>query len=201
MGWVKYSIIPTMKAIIPFKKKDTKSRLSPLLSRSEREMLAERMLEDVIHALDSSVVRKYEVLTEGTLDDAINGAIRDVHTPILIVMPDLPLIQPRHINEVVVGSSADVVIAPGRGGGTNLLFLREPHIFKVQYHNISFLRHVQIARDGGMSVDIYDSFFVSTDMDVPEDLVELLIHGNGAAAQYLCEIGVTISTISDMAML
>ncbi|MCD5409633.1 MAG: 2-phospho-L-lactate guanylyltransferase [Methanocellales archaeon] len=186
-----------MKAIIPFKKKDTKSRLSPLLSQSEREMLAERMLEDVIHAIDSSVVRKYEVLTEGTLDDAINGAIRDVQTPILIVMPDLPLIQSRHINEVV-GSSADVVIAPGRGGGTNLLFLREPHTFKVQYHNTSFLRHVQIARDRGMSVDIYDSFFVSTDMDVPEDLVELLIHGNGAAAQYLCEIDVTISTILDM---
>ncbi|ATZ61086.2 MAG: 2-phospho-L-lactate guanylyltransferase [Methanosarcinales archaeon Met12] len=184
-----------MKAIIPFKMENAKSRLSPLLSALERKEFAERMLEDVIHALDNSVVRKYEVLTGGTLDDAINGAIRDVQTPILIVMPDLPLIQPRHINEVV-GSSADVVIAPGRGGGTNLLFLREPHLFKVQYHNTSFLRHVQIAQDRGMSVDIYDSFFVSTDMDVPEDLVELLIHGTGAAARYLCEIDVTISTIS-----
>lgn len=189
-----------MKAIIPFKKKNAKSRLSPLLSQSEREMLAEHMLEDVINALDNSVVKRYEVLTEGTLNDAINGAIRDAQTPILIVMPDLPLIRPRHINEIV-SSSADVVIAPGRGGGTNLLFLRKPHMFKVQYHNASFLRHVQIAQDGGMSVNIYDSFFVSTDMDEPGDLVELLIHGDGTAARYLHEIGVARSTTSGRVVL
>jgi len=180
-----------MKAIIPFKKKNAKSRLSPLLSQSERVMFAERMLEDVIRALKDSVVDKYEVLTEGALNEAINGAIRRIQEPTLIIMPDLPLIQPRHINEIV-GADADVVIAPGRGGGTNALFLQEPHRFKVDFHHASFLNHLGIARDAGMSVYIYDSFFVSTDMDEPEDLVELLIHGKGAAALYLREIGMTL---------
>ncbi len=184
-----------MKAIIPFKKKNAKSRLSPLLSQSEREMLAECMLEDVIRALKGSVVDKYEVLTEGSLNEAINGAIHRTQEPMLVIMPDLPLIQPRHINEIV-SANADVVIAPGKGGGTNALFLREPRRFKVDYCQASFLNHLGIARDAGMSVYIYDSFFVSTDMDEPEDLVELLIHGKGAAALYLREIGVALSTTS-----
>jgi len=184
-----------MKAIIPFKKKNAKSRLSPLLSRSEREMLAERMLEDVIGALEGSVVEGHEVLTEGSLNEAINGAIHGTKEPVLVIMPDLPLIQPRHVNEMV-SANADVVIAPGRGGGTNALFLQEPQRFGVDYSKSSFLNHLRIARDANMSVCIYDSFFVSTDMDEPGDLVELLIHGKGAAALYLHEIGVVLSTTS-----
>lgn len=184
-----------MKAIIPFKKKNAKSRLSPLLSQSEREALAERMLEDVIRALKGSVIDKYEVLTKGSLNEAINGAIHRIQEPTLVIMPDLPLIQPRHINEIV-GADVDVVIAPGKGGGTNALFLQEPHRFKVDFHHASFLNHLGMIRDAGMSVYIYDSFFVSTDMDEPEDLVELLVHGKGAAALYLREIGVVLSTTS-----
>jgi len=180
-----------MKAIIPFKKKNAKSRLSPLLSQSERARFAECMLEDVIRALKDSVVDEYEVLTDGSLNEAINGAIRRIQEPTLVIMPDLPLIQPRHINEIV-GADAEVVIAPGKGGGTNALFLREPSRFRVDYCQASFLNHLGIARDAGMPVYIYDSFFVSTDMDEPEDLVELLIHGKGAAALYLREIGVTL---------
>ena len=34
-------------------------------------------------------------------------------------------------------------------------------------------------------MEIYDSFLAGTDIDEPEDLVELLIHGNGAAKDYI----------------
>lgn len=154
-------------------------------------MLAECMLEDVIDALKGSIVDEHDVLTEGSLNEAINGAIHGTQEPVLVIMPDLPLIQPRHINEIV-SANADVVIAPGKGGGTNALFLREPRRFRVDFRQASFLNHLGIALDAGMSVYIYDSFFVSTDMDEPEDLVELLIHGKGAATLYLRDLGMTL---------
>jgi len=72
-------------------------------------------------------------------------------------------------------SSADVVIAPGRAGGTNVLRVSRPERFEVRYHNLSFLTHEQLARERGLSVEVYDSFYTSVDIDEPQDLVELLI--------------------------
>ncbi|MFQ6120327.1 MAG: 2-phospho-L-lactate guanylyltransferase, partial [Methanosarcinales archaeon] len=210
-----------MKAVIPFKKENAKSRLSPCLSRSERETFALYMLKDVIgqindliaecrmqnadpkssrhlnpqsiDAIDvlttsiqaSSFVEKINsriklnvILSEDSLNGALNEYLSKVKEPVLIVMADLPLINKKHISEII-NSSADIVIAPGKGGGTNILFIKDPSKFQVDYYGASFLDHLKIANKYGHKVEIYDSFLVSNDIDEPSDLIELLIHGNG----------------------
>jgi 2-phospho-L-lactate guanylyltransferase len=58
---------------------------------------------------------------------------------------------------------------------------------------MSFLKHVKIAGDAGLSYDVVDSFRLHTDIDEKEDLVELLIHGTGRSRAYLEELGFVLS--------
>ena len=64
---------------------------------------------------------------------------------------------------------------------------RNPSSYRVRYYGSSFLTHCSIAAKAGQNVEIYDSFLAGTDIDEPEDLVELLIHGNGAAKDYISQ--------------
>ncbi|MDY6966140.1 MAG: 2-phospho-L-lactate guanylyltransferase [Halobacteriota archaeon] len=196
-----------MMTIVPFKGTDAKSRLSPLLSESERGAFARCMLRDVLGVLEDSDAKEVVVLTktleagledlnlfinEKDLNEAINEILFRMNEPLLIVMPDLPLIEKRHINEIL-DREEDVVIAPGRRGGTNIVFLKRPKEFVVDYHGASFLDHIIIAKERKLSVSVYDSFFISSDIDEVDDLMELLIHGDGSSARYLREINIKIS--------
>ncbi|MHC1592492.1 MAG: 2-phospho-L-lactate guanylyltransferase [Methermicoccaceae archaeon] len=199
-----------MRALVPFKADDAKSRLSGVLSRTERDELARLMLKEVLVTLLRSDVGVVEVASTSMsfeppvenvgwiyapspLDELVNGYLEKVaeHIPeeqVMVVMADLPLISMRNIQQIV-SSSADVVIAPGRGGGTNILKVAKPDVFEVRYYELSFLTHLKRAEQRGLSVEIYDSFYTSVDIDEPTDLVELLIHGSGAVKSYLEEIG------------
>ena len=202
-----------MKAIVPFKKEGAKSRLSRLLTRAEREELALRMLNDVLVALSRSEVDEVEILTTGDADElmeeqelkkavtevrsdsrglneALNAAIAEQEQPVLILMADIPLVTPESINKMIERTE-DVVVAPGRKGGTNALLLRKPSLFSVSYYGISCIEHLNIARMCNLTCGIHDSFFMSIDIDEVDDLTELLIHGLGSySALYLDEIGV-----------
>jgi len=200
-----------LKAIVPFKKEGAKSRLSRLLTRIEREELALRMLNDVLVALSRSAVDEVEILTTGStgelmaelektvtevrsdsrgLNAALNAAIAQQEQPVLILMADIPLVTPESINKMIERTE-DVVVAPGRKGGTNALFLRRPFLFSVSYYGISCIEHLNRARRSNLTYAIHDSFFMSVDIDEVEDLTELLIHGLGSySALYLDEIGV-----------
>lgn len=125
------------------------------------------------------------------LNEVLNEEIKDEKEPVLIIMADVPLATPESINEIV-GHEEDVVIAPGREGGTNALFLRKPYKFAVSYYGISCLKHIETAKRRDLSYAIHDSFFISTDIDEVDDLIELLIHGRGFSAEYLRGIGVSI---------
>jgi 2-phospho-L-lactate guanylyltransferase len=57
----------------------------------------------------------------------------------------------------------------------------------VDYYGVSFLKHLEIAK--GLSVEVFDSFNLSTDIDEVSDLAELLIHGKGHSRSYLEKIG------------
>ena len=58
---------------------------------------------------------------------------------------------------------------------------------------MSFSKHMKIAADAGLSVDVIDSFRLHTDIDEPDDLVELLIHGTGKSRALLEELGFILS--------
>ncbi len=123
------------------------------------------------------------------LNEVLNEVIKEEKSPLLIIMADIPLATPESINEIIEHKD-DVVIAPGRKGGTNALFLRIPDEFAVSYYGISCLEHVETAKRMNLSHAVLDSFFISVDIDEVDDLMELLIHGKGFSAEYLRRIGV-----------
>ncbi|AKB28274.1 2-phospho-L-lactate guanylyltransferase [Methanosarcina siciliae C2J] len=190
-----------MRAVIPYKKAGAKSRLSPVLSLEEREEFVELMLNQVIDSLRNAEIEKIDVLSpsvygledmtkarvlldEDDLNEALNRYLAGSKEPVLIVMADLPLLSPAHIKGIC-STEKDVCIVPGKGGGTNALFIKNPSRYRVKYYGSSFLTHCSIATDTGQDFEIYDSFLAGTDIDEPEDLVELLIHGNGSAKEYI----------------
>jgi 2-phospho-L-lactate guanylyltransferase len=198
-----------MRAVIPFKKSNAKSRLQALLSEKEREDLAMAMLADVVGTLAGSdcfdvidilstsfiyVEDTNIVLTELGLNEALNEYLskmssHNLNEPVLIIMADIPLVSKKNIKDIV-SSQADIVIAPGRMGGTNAVFIRNPLSFHVDYYGASFLKHLEIAKN--LYVEVFDSFNLSTDIDEVSDLAEVLIHGKGHSKVYLEKISIRI---------
>lgn len=190
-----------MRAVIPYKKAGAKSRLSPVLSLQEREEFVELMLNQVIDSLKEAGIEKVDILSpsfygletmtkarilldERDLNEALNRYLEEAEEPVLIVMADLPLLSPDHI-KAITSTKKDICIVPGKGGGTNVLFIKNPSGYRVKYYGSSFLTHCSIAENTGQNFEIYDSFLAGTDIDEPEDLVELLIHGKGIARDYI----------------
>jgi 2-phospho-L-lactate guanylyltransferase len=192
-----------MKVVIPYKKSSAKSRLSSVLTPEEREEFVEIMLNHVIDSVREAGIENIEILSpsmyglenmtkarvlldKSDLNEALNRYLGQAEEPALIAMADLPLLSPDHI-KAIISTKEDVCIVPGRGGGTNILFVKNPSCYRVKYYGSSFLTHCSIATESGHNIEIYDSFFVGTDIDEPEDLVELLIHGKGYAKKYISQ--------------
>ena len=210
-----------MRVVVPFGAERPKTRLSSVLDADERRAFARVMLRDVLDALastghDPTVVATAPVdcdapvevddrpLTEavndrlpgGAGDAAGNGddaaaAGDDRPDPVAVVMADLALATPAAL-ERLFAPDADVVLAPGRGGGTNALVVRHSG-FRVDYHGASIRDHRAIARDVGASTATVDSFRLATDVDEPGDLVEVLLHADGRAAAWLREAGFAVT--------
>ncbi len=176
-----------------------------MLSQEEREAFARAMLEDVIHAAKdancSPVIVGTELfdsediqvtVSDADLNQTLNSLLPQSVGAILIVMADLPLANAQAIQRVI-STKDDMAMVPGRGGGTNVIFIREPQRFHVDYYGMSFLKHQKIAQEAGLSCEVIDSFRLHTDIDEKEDLVELLIHGTGKSRAYLEELGFVLS--------
>jgi 2-phospho-L-lactate/phosphoenolpyruvate guanylyltransferase len=192
-------------ALIPFKPKNPKTRLSPVLSEDEREKFAQAMLEDVLKALaevccmpvivgtelfDSEVVQI--TVKDADLNATLNEILPSTMRDLMIIMADLPLADEASLKRLIT-TEKDMAIVPGRGGGTNVIYLKEPSKFRADYYGASFKKHLKIAQDANLSVEIIDSFRLHTDIDEEDDLVELLIHGSGKSRAYLEELGFTLS--------
>ena len=192
-----------MRALIPYKKENAKSRLSPILTRMEREQFVELMLMDVVCSLQEAGLNDIDILTTSEygslaglnvnfvidpndLNESINKYLEKIDQPVLIIMADLPLTRPEQVKSII-SSKEDVVIVPGKGGGTNVLFVKNPSKFHVRYYGMSFCNHCAIAKGMQQSLRIYDSFLLSTDIDEPHDIVEILLHGHGFSLEYAQE--------------
>jgi 2-phospho-L-lactate/phosphoenolpyruvate guanylyltransferase len=193
-------------AVIPFRPVDPKTRLAGLLSQAEREAFARAMLADVVGAvrgagLDPLLLSTHPYDCPGVevrvapvgLSDALNALLPTLEGPALIIMADLPLATPDAVRRLV-GTAADVAIAPGRGGGTNAIHIRDTARFHVDYYECSVRKHLAIAAEAGLSVEVFDSFRLYLDLDEEEDLVDLLIHGDGQARACLESLGIALAT-------
>jgi len=187
-----------VKTYVPFSPDDPKTRLDSVLDPDERVEFVYACLEDVVDSIEEAggeaVVLSTEpidrfavetVVRDEPLTPAVNAVLRDETPPVAVVVADLPLVTPAVLRRLYA-PGAGFVVAPGRGGGTNAFVTRDTG-FRVDYHGTSFADHVERARDLGASVRVIDSFRLSTDADEPEDLVEVLLHGEGAAAEFVSE--------------
>lgn len=155
------------------------------------------------------------------LTEAVNGVLtrREPTTedPLAVVVADLALVTPAALGRLfepaarpgatarpkpeqtaskepsdqASDSPPDVIIAPGRGGGTNALVVRHP-AFRVDYHGASYLDHQRAAADIGATVRTVDSHRLATDIDERDDLAEVLLHSEGAATRWLETAGFTL---------
>ncbi|WP_380679624.1 2-phospho-L-lactate guanylyltransferase [Salinigranum sp. GCM10025319] len=214
-----------MRVVVPFDATDPKTRLDPVLDATERRAFSERMLRDVVSAVDAAGGRP-EVITTAPLgsesefefesesesesesefdferdreadrpvevrvddrplstvvNDTIDAVSEDEE--LAVVVADLALATPTALSRLFE-TEGEVVVAPGRGAGTNALVVRTPE-FRVDYHGTSFLDHLGIARSLGIEPTVVDSFRLATDVDEPADLVEVLVHGEGHAHEWL----------------
>ncbi len=195
----------SIEAVVPFKPVNPKSRLSSVLSKVERELFAEAMLSDVVLSLKGAGCNPYILSTvplhcthaevkvsSGELNPVLNSLIAGSSGPLLIIMADLPLVTPDVVRRII-STPSDMALGPGRGGGTNAIFIRDRIRFHVDYYGASFLKHRGIAEQAGLTCEIVDSFRLHTDIDEKEDLVELLIHGHGRAVDFLKRCGFSLS--------
>ena len=193
-----------MHVVVPFAADAPKTRLASVLESDERLAFARAMLADVLEAVceagheptvlstttldvDSPVV-----VDDRPLDDAVNAALASTEGPVAVVMADLALATPDAL-ERLFAAGGDVVLVPGRGGGTNAVVARHPD-FRVDYHGASYRDHRRIARDVGAALETVDSFRLSTDVDEPDDLVEVLLHGGERSRAFLERAGFRLET-------
>ena len=197
-----------MHCFVPFAVDTPKSRLDPVFSLAERQSFATAMLVDVLDALTTAGYaptvlstapiaaehvpdRAAVTVDDRTLTTAVNARLA-TGTPSLVLMADLPLVRASDVRNLA-DSNADITIAPGLGGGTNALVVREPR-FRTDYHGASYLDHRRTAAELDASVDTIDSRRLATDIDEPSDLAEVLIHGDGAARDWLVDAGFELDT-------
>lgn len=191
-----------MRVVVPFAAENPKTRLGELLSSAERREFARAMCRDVLSALDETdhdvcvlSTAPLDVDVATTVDDrplsaAVNAMLED-ETPTAVVMADLPLVTPTVLSGLF-DTPGEVVLAPGRGGGTNAIVSRHPD-FRVDYHGVSFCDHFRAGRALDAHVETVDSFRLATDIDDPADLAEVLIHGDGAAREWLVAAGIELA--------
>jgi 2-phospho-L-lactate/phosphoenolpyruvate guanylyltransferase len=190
-------------AIIPVSRfTHAKTRLSPTLTPLERENLLKAMLKDVIGVLKQKIdkiivissdedVLKYvedmdvvSLVEKGKTD--LNGALMQAvnwcseHSDQVFIVPsDVPLIRVEHVENILkMGETADLVIAPAKGGGTNAL-LCPVNGMEMKFGDCSFFEHIKEAESKNWPHAVYDSFYMSMDVNTAEDLGEIMLHGIG----------------------
>lgn len=196
-----------MHVVVPYRVSDPKTRLAPVCSRAERETLSRAMLADVLAAVvatghDPTVLatEPFDPPGETTgsvsievddrpLSPAVNAVLADRvgRDPVAVVMADLALATPDALSRLFE-ADGDVVFAPGRGGGTNAFVSRHPD-FRTDYHGASYRDHRRVCERIGATPRVVDSYRLGTDVDAPDDLVEVLLHAPeaGRTRQFLAE--------------
>jgi 2-phospho-L-lactate guanylyltransferase len=188
-------------ALIPVNKLDeAKTRLSGMLSAEEREELVLNMLQDVLSALEgieTVVVSPTDIRDSIDYDfhfifeekkEGLNAAVKKAAQyaiekgaeATLFVPADTPLLTQTHVKEIIeLGEKHSLIISPSSRGGTGILYRRPPSLIDCRFTSTSFSDHEKEARKRGVEMHIYDSFAISLDIDVPEDILEFLLHGKG----------------------
>lgn len=191
-------------AFVPFKCfTRAKRRLRSAYSDAAVEEISRAMLLDVLAALGAAAgLERVVVLTDDEsvadvaaeagaevrlrepdpgLNPAIEGASAEAESQgfdaALVVLGDLPLLQPADVESVLrEGASHAIVIVPSSDGGTALLYRRPPGVISARFGESSAKAHEHEATRRGLEPRIMTSldWRVRIDLDTPEDAEQLL---------------------------
>jgi 2-phospho-L-lactate guanylyltransferase len=175
-----------------------KTRLGTVLADAERMRVAGAMFSDVLRAL--SAARGLDAVVVVTADDhlatsarrvgavlvdegaprGLNGAvglgteaaIRLGATSVLVVLSDVPLIEPTDVDELVTRApNPGVLVVPSKEGtGTNAMLRCPPTVFPPCFGGRSLERHVAAAERSRLPCEIVRNARIEFDLDTPEDL-------------------------------
>jgi len=215
----------TTFVIIPVKRLDNaKSRLSPLLTDSERKQFCIKMLEDVLRTVKSTksinqtvvvsndpevfhVAKNFEAAYLRERNAGLNEAVSEAvdwcvgrgATSVLVLPADIPLVTPKDLNEMLaLRERASMVVSPSRSGkGTNALLLTPPNASSTFYGPRSFQRHLKEASKRRISFRRFRSKRIALDIDTVEDLTDFLSTNakETSAYKFLDKIGIPIKLV------
>ncbi len=178
-----------------------KSRLSSLLRATERALLSQAMLEDLIRTLlplpypvalvtNSAAAAGqarnlgWEIFWEAdqasesaSVDAASSLLERKGMESVLRLPADLPLVQPEDIDDLLSQRmhAPCAVIAPSWNGmGTNALLRTPPTIFPSHFGPDSFALHTGAASAAGADLRIVENSRLALDIDDPGDIRRFL---------------------------
>ncbi len=185
--------------VVPFKSKNSKSRLSSVLEPSARRRFAKIMLSEVLAVVREArlISRCYVVSSDATAlsvaklsgaspvlersDKGVNAAIARTMNLLkdedrfLVIPSDLPLLKPKELRHALsLGSQFRCVLSPSRSfDGTNLFLFSRKDDIALSYDSNSFWNHVDEAAKKGASLAVYSGKGVVFDVDRADDLWEL----------------------------
>jgi len=203
-------------ALVPFKRfTHAKQRLRERFSDAQVESLGRAMLEDVLDALCHSSLERVSVLTDDPEvasvargagaqvrlrqpDPGLNPAIDDAEAELfsdgygasLVVLGDLPLLEPSHVERVLgTDPTIPVVIVPSCDGGTAMLLRRPPACMPSRFGKASAAAHLAEARARGLAVLELGELETQArlDLDTPEDAARLVQEGRQCRTRSLLE--------------
>jgi 2-phospho-L-lactate guanylyltransferase len=192
-----FAIVPVKKF------ENSKTRLSSMLGAGDRVQLAALMLDDTLAALSRAKSLRQIVVVSGDRraeeiaarhgarflreekERGVNSAVELADSycagegadATVVIPQDLPLLDALDV-DVVCGMAENegscIVICPSlRYDGTNLLLRKPPSVIKTYYDNDSYQSHVRAAGALGMTVKLYFSKKMMSDLDTPEDVRQL----------------------------
>src|ERR1700732_4825491 len=192
--------------LLPIKDlRNAKQRLAGVLTPEERSALAHAMLADTIRAVQGVrhagkifVVTNYEPAMQAARENgweilreeiqisesvSVDAASRQCEergiTGVLRLPLDLPLVQARDIDELLVaecGAPALVIVPSRDGTGTNAILRTPPTLFPSHFGNGSFAKHLAEAERAHARVMVCRNARVEMDVDDEADLRALLEH-------------------------
>ncbi|MGH3087805.1 MAG: 2-phospho-L-lactate guanylyltransferase [Rubrobacteraceae bacterium] len=187
-------------AVVPVKDlRGTKSRLAPILDPCARAGLTLYMMRRVVKCLmEAEVDRVCVVSPDGivleqarelgatpllqksqglnpALEEGREFAMKKGNSSLLVAHADLPLLEEGDIRAFLErAKGSPVAIAPdGTGTGTNALLLSPPDNIPFLFGAGSFEKHLDAARERGLSVEVCERPRLAFDLDTGEDLARL----------------------------
>ena len=202
-------------AVVPVKTlADSKRRLSSVFTPQERKELTLAMLEDVLNALQASVVDETVIVGEDlaveqvakkfgasylsangaslnpTIEEATSWCMKKGSESVLVLPADVPLLDAKDINRIIElgkGGGSAVVLSPSQNWGTNALFQNPPKLIPACFGPKSFLNHIREAYCKGIGVRLHFSSGLATDIDSAEDLKKLFETENRTVSRRILE--------------